>query len=130
MKTFFGTFIGIISAFIVMLLIEKAGRSSYPMPTEFDFIHPYEIPTGLLIAVIIAHSVSLLVGLIIARLIDRETKFPIYIIAIFLLFGTVANMFFNEHPLWFMIADLGFFLLIAVSFILIVKKRDAKKVKS
>ena len=64
------------------------------------------IPTGSYICVAIAHGLGLLFGLVVARLIEKENRYPIFIIVGFIFFGTVANLFMLPHPLWFGVLDI------------------------
>jgi hypothetical protein len=125
MKIGLATFIGLIVCFLSTLLLELAGHSLFPIPFEVDFNNLEEfnakrhlIPTGAYICVMIAHVVSLVLGLITTRRIMNTTMIPLYIIAGFLLFGTIANAVSIPHPLWFEILEIT--VLTAIAFLMLL----------
>lgn len=129
MKTFLATFVGVIVAMILMMGIQMLGHTLFPVPFEVNPNEPEKmvenmhlIPLGALIVVIMAHGLGLLGGLITARMIDKKTTFPVYIIVGFLMLGTVANLAMIPHPVWFAIADVTVMILVALPFILRKRK--------
>ena len=114
MKLMYATFAGVIAAFISMMFLEGLGHSLFPIPFEVDPNNIeaiagklHLIPAKMYISVIIAHGLGLLIGLLIAKAIDKTSKISLYIIAGFFLVGTVANLFMIPHPIWFAIADIS-----------------------
>jgi hypothetical protein len=113
MKIFLATFIGLVVCFFATPLLELIGHSLFPVPFKVDFsnmedfnTNKHLIPTGAYISVALAHAISLVIGLIVARMIEKTDMIPLYIIAGFILFGTVANAFGIPHPTWFKILDI------------------------
>ena len=124
MKTFLATFIGIVVAMLVMMGIQMLGHTLFPTPPEINPNDPesisqniHLIPLGSLIMVIVAHGLSVLGGLLTAKVIDKNSKYSIYIISGFLLFGTIANLALIQHPIWFSIVDVLVMIAIPLPFI-------------
>lgn len=124
MKIFLATFIGLIAAFISLGLLELLGHKLFPVPFEIDISNPEGlreqialIPKSSMISVVVAHGVGLLIGLLVARLIEKQSIIPLAIIALFTLIGTIANLAMIPHPMWFMIADVSIILAVGGAFI-------------
>lgn len=131
MKLLYATFAGVIAAFISMMFLEGLGHSLFPIPFEIDPNNLdalteklHLIPTKMYIAVIAAHGLGLLIGLLIAKSIDKTSKISLYIIAGFFLVGTVANLFMIPHPVWFAVADVA---IVALTGLLIIRRPLAVK---
>ena len=109
MKIFLATFVGLIACFLSVGLIERLGFMIFPIPFKIDPNNFEEkqnlISVGSYVTVIIAHGIGLLIGLIIARLIDRNTLLPIGIIATFMLIEVIANLFMVSNPVWFSVFE-------------------------
>ena len=121
MKLFYATFAGVIAAFISMMFLEGLGHSMFPIPFEIDPNNIgaiaqklHLIPVEMYISVVFAHGIGLLLGLLIAKAIDKGSKISLYIIAGFFLIGTVSNLFMIPHPMWFAIADIGMVALVGI----------------
>ena len=114
MKLFYATFAGVIAAFISMMFLEGLGHSMFPIPFEID---PNDIgaiadklhliPVQMYLSVVAAHGLGLLIGLLIAKAIDKTSRISLYIIAGFFLIGTIANLSMIPHPMWFAVADVA-----------------------
>lgn len=121
MKLFYATFAGVLAAFISMMFLEGLGHSLFPIPFEVDPENLdsiadklHLIPVQMYISVVFAHGIGLLIGLLIAKSIDKTSKISLYIIAGFFLVGTVVNLFMIPHPIWFAFADLGIVVLVSL----------------
>src|SRR5690606_23550636 len=121
MKLFYATFAGVIAAFISMMFLEGLGHSLFPIPFEIDPNNIeaiaeklHLIPTEMYLSVVVAHGLGLLIGLLIAKAIDKTSKISLYIIAGFFLVGTFMNLFMIPHPMWFAIADVGIVALVGI----------------
>lgn len=119
MKSFLATFVGLIGAFVTMILLEIVGHLLFPTPRAIEAAGQSElqanlanIPTGAYFSVALAHGAGLFIGLLIARAIDRSTMVGMYIIAVFLLLGTISNLFQLPHPVWFAILDVALVVLV------------------
>jgi hypothetical protein len=77
------------------------------------------IPVQMYISVVVAHGLGLLIGLLIAKAIDKTSKISLYIIAGFFLIGTIANLSMIPHPMWFAVADIA---VIALVGLLMIRK--------
>lgn len=134
MKIFFATFIGLIVAFMATPLLELVGHYFFPVPFKVDFSNMEEfnankhlIPTGAYISVALSRGVSLALGLITARLIEKIDLIPMYIIAGFILFGTIANAFGLPHPTWFKVLEITIVITVSLGLILYYFKRTPKQ---
>lgn len=114
MKLFYATFAGVIAAFISMMFLEGLGHSMFPIPFEIDSKNIgaiasklHLIPVQMYISVVVAHGLGLLIGLLIAKAIDKTSRISLYIIAGFFLIGTIANLTMIPHPMWFAVADVA-----------------------
>ena len=119
MKSFLATFVGLTGAFVTMIILEIVGHLLFPTPLAVEAAGQSElqanlvnIPTGAYVTVALAHGAGLLVGLLIARAIDRASMIGMYIIAVFLLLGTISNLFQLPHPVWFAILDIAIVLVV------------------
>jgi hypothetical protein len=133
MKIISATFVGLIVCFLTTILLELAGHSLFPVPFKVDFTNMeafnanrHLIPTGAYICVMIAHVVSLVLGLITAHNIVNTTMIPLYIIAGFMLFGTVTNVLTIPHPLWFEILEITVVTAVSILMLFIYYKRIVK----
>ncbi|MDX2359358.1 MAG: hypothetical protein QNK23_01035 [Crocinitomicaceae bacterium] len=129
MKSFLATFIGVFVAIFAMMGIQMVGHNVFPVPPEINFEDPaslsenmHLIPAGSFIFILLAHSLGQLFGLLTAKLIDKTSAYPVYIIAGFLLLGTVANLVMIPHPVWFSIVDVLLMIAVALPFVLSKKK--------
>jgi len=130
MKLFYATFAGVIAAFISMMFLEGLGHSLFPIPFEVDPKNLealaeklHLIPMEMYLSVVFAHGLGLLIGLLIAKTIDKTSKISLYIISGFFLIGTIANLSMIPHPMWFAIADIGIVAL--VGFLMITRPLPA-----
>ena len=81
MKLFYATFAGVIAAFIAMMFLEGLGHSLFPIPFEVDPNNLEAIrekldliPIQMYLSVVFAHGFGLLIGLLIAKTIDKGSK--------------------------------------------------------
>jgi len=121
MKLFYATFAGVIAAFISMMFLEGLGHSLFPLPFKVDPNNIgaiadklHLIPVQMYISVVVAHGLGLLIGLLIAKAIDKTSKISLYIIGGFFLVGTIANLSMIPHPMWFAVADIAMIALIGI----------------
>jgi hypothetical protein len=70
-----------------------------------------------------AHILSILFGLIVARLICKTSNIPIYIVGGLHMLGTVINIIWLTPPLWFIIVDITLPILIILYFLRTKKKQ-------
>ena len=126
MKLFYATFAGVIAAFISMMFLEGLGHSLFPLPFKVDPNNIgaiadklHLIPVQMYISVVVAHGLGLLIGLLIAKAIDKTSKISLYIIGGFFLVGTIANLSMIPHPMWFAIVDIT---IIALVGLLMIRK--------
>ncbi len=126
MKPFLATFLGLIATFAATSGLVALTHVLFPIPAELmtgDEVNIELIPTVSYVGVALAHGLGLLIGLLVARSIDKMTIYPLYILAGFFLLGTVANLYAIPHPLWFAIADIGIMLIIGFFVIFATHRR-------
>ena len=105
---------GLITAFVLIMLIEKLGHFIYPPPPDLDFsdpeaIRPYiaTLPFPALMFPMLAWMTGAFVGSLVACLIGiaRPMAFAV-IVGGLVLAGTVSNLIVIPHPLWFSVLSL------------------------
>jgi len=98
-----------VTAFVLIALVEKLGHILYPPPPDLDFsdmdaIRPYiaSLPLWVLLFPIFAYFIGAFSGALVASYIGtaRPMIFAA-IIGLFVLAGTIANLIWIPHPLWF-----------------------------
>lgn len=111
LRSILGVVAGLISAFVVISVVEMLGHVIYPPPAGIDFSDPESIrkvmgdlPFGSLVFVLMAWLIGTLVGTLIAGSIARK-KERLFgsIVGGLLLVSGIANMVMIPHPVWFMI---------------------------
>lgn len=100
---------GIITAFVMIMLIEKLGHIIYPPPSDLDFsdpesMRPYiaTLPFLALLFPMIAWVVATFAGTVLACKIG--TANPLAFAAVvggLVLAATIANLIMIPHPVWF-----------------------------
>jgi len=105
---------GIVTAFVMIMLIEKLGHIIYPPPTDLDVsnpdvMRPYiaTLPFLALLFPMIAWVVATFAGTVVACKIG--TANPLLFAAAvggLVLAGTIANLIMIKHPLWFSLVSL------------------------
>lgn len=103
---------GLVTAFALIYAIELLGHTFYPPPEGLDFsdpdvMQPYiaSLPIAALLFPMVAWFVGTFVGSLVASAIG--TARPIVfatIVGMLVLAGTIANLIWIPHPLWFSIA--------------------------
>ena len=106
---------GIVTAFVLIMLIEKLGHSIYPPPPDIDFsdpeaMRPYiaTLPFLALLFPMIAWVVATFAGTALACKIG--TANPLAFAAVvggLVLAGTIANLIVIPHPVWFSAVSLA-----------------------
>ena len=105
---------GIVTAFVMIMLIEKLGHIIYPPPADLDVsnpdvMRPYiaTLPFLALLFPMIAWVVATFAGTVLACKIG--TGNPLLFAATvggLVLAGTIANLIMIKHPLWFSLVSL------------------------
>jgi len=123
MRNILATIIGFITASVTVYIIENLiGHNLFPLP---DGAEPLNIkwlsdnmnliPVGMKICVVIGHFVGIVIGMLIAAKISKQSKIPSYIVGILMLAATFFNIVMLPKELWFTLSDgllviVGFFL--------------------
>lgn len=105
---------GVVTAFVLILVVEKLGHLIYPPPADLDFsdpeaIRPYmaTLPFLALLVPMIAWVVGTFVGSVVASKIG--TANPLLFAGVvggLVLAATIANLIMIPHPVWFSIVSL------------------------
>lgn len=105
---------GVVTAFVLILVVEKLGHLIYPPPADLDFsdpeaIRPYmaTLPFVALLFPMIAWVVGAFAGSLLASKIG--TANPLLFAGIvggLVLAATIANLIMIPHPVWFSIVSL------------------------
>lgn len=130
MKPFIAAIAGILSAIVFVRLGEMAGHFLFPLDAaqlNIDNISMRDLmlhlPLKVLLSVVVAHFIGLIIGLFVARLIDKSTMLPLYFVSGIMLLLSLINVLILPHPMWFVLADLGLQLLVAILFFRVVRKK-------
>ncbi len=107
--------IGIITAFVTVMLIDKVGHMVYPIPagldlTDPDAIRPYlaTLPVGAILFVLASSVVAAFDGTLIACLIgNMKARVSGSVVGGFVFAASVANFIAIPHPLWLALATLA-----------------------
>ena len=118
-RSIFGLFTGIISAVLVISLVEMMSLAVYTPPDGYDpadlkkeISLPLESTTGELILVIIAFALgSMAGGLLVGIIGGKKEKLVAFLLGSFLMvLGFFKLIYAPEYPLWFWIMALGVFI--------------------
>ena len=101
---------GVVTAGIVVGLVEALGHLIYPPPEGIDLNNPEDremlmqvIPFGAQISVVIAWFLGALAGASVGGWIGRS-KIPGWVVAVFMLAASIATTQMFPHPVWMIIA--------------------------
>lgn len=102
---------GVVTAFVLIMLIEKLGHMIYPPPTDLDWsdpaaVRPYmaTMPVLALLFPMFAWMIATFVGSLLGCFIGTARPLAFAgIVGGLVLAGTVANLIVIPHPLWFSI---------------------------
>lgn len=129
MKPFIAAIAGILTAVLLTRLGEMAGNYLFPLDSaqlNLDNISMRDLmlhlPVKVLLSVVVAHFIGLIIGLFVARLIDKSTMLPLYFVSGIMLLLSLINVLILPHPVWFVVLDLGLLILIGVLFIRLFSK--------
>lgn len=109
-----GAIAGVVTAFVLVMLIEKVGHLIYPPPTDLDFsdpeaIRPYmaTLPFLALLFPMIAWVIGTFAGALLASKIGTVNPLVFAgIVGGLVLVATIANLIMIPHPVWFSIVSL------------------------
>lgn len=132
MKTFLATVAGLVIGGVMIWALEALGHQLFPLPFELDPQDPkyledlknlmFKIPVESMIAIIVAHIVGVFTGLCVAKVIQKDSAVPVYIIGGLFLFSTGINLMVIPHPVWFSVTDIAGVLIVSLLFIRSVNK--------
>lgn len=105
---------GIVTAFVLVMLIEKVGHLIYPPPADLDFsdpqaVRPYiaTLPFLALLFPMIAWVIGAFSGTVVACKIGTADPLAFAgIVGGLVLAATIANLIVIPHPLWFSVVSL------------------------
>ncbi|MUU78380.1 hypothetical protein [Winogradskyella endarachnes] len=116
MRNVLATIIGLIIASLTVHLFEAViGHNLFPMPanaqlSDMEWIknNMDKIPVGSKIFVVIAHFAGIMVGMIAAAMITKQSIIPSYIVGSLMVIATFATIFMLPKELWFTVSDAVF----------------------
>ena len=116
MRIVFGVLAGIVSGFIVIVLMEQAGILIYPRPADFDVedkiklkLFMEDLPVGAYLFLIFGYGLASLVGGLVAGFVSYVYRFrSALIVGFLLLIGGCINFFYllPYHPPWVTVSTL------------------------
>ena len=101
--------VGLVIAFVLIMVIEKVGHMIYPPPPDLDFsdpeaFRPYvaTLPILALLFPMFAWMIGTFTGSLVACVIGtvRPLAFVV-VVGGLVVAGTIANLIYIPHPLWF-----------------------------
>ncbi len=103
---------GIITAIVLVSIIESIGHRKYPPPTDLDWTDKEAVgafvktlPTGALLYVLAAWVIGAFVGSTVGGLMARPFRvFVAVVVGAFVLMASVFNLVMIPHPVWFAIS--------------------------
>jgi hypothetical protein len=107
--------IGVVMAFVTVMLVDKIGHLVYPLPAGLDFsnpdaVRPYlaTLPVGAFLFILASSVVAAFVGTFIACVIGTA-KPRVFgaVVGGFVFTASVANFIAIPHPLWLVFATLA-----------------------
>lgn len=107
--------LGIVGAFVCIVLVESASHWFWPLPTGLDFNDPAQLanfvgnmPIGALLALVFGWCVGAFVGSAISTRIAPIHKARAALsVFVVLALATCANFLMIPHPLWLLLAATG-----------------------
>ncbi len=116
MNRFLAILAGLISASVVMILIEMLGHQLYPPPANIndpEIMKAFmaNMPLWAFVFILVAYFLGSIAGGLVTSLIAKEKQFQLLIIlgAILTVLG-ILNLLMITHPIWFMIASLAMYI--------------------
>ena len=109
---------GLVTAFVVIFVIEAIGHVFYPPPADVNMKDPESVkilmenaPTGSLIIVLIGWALGSFVGGLVTAVVALRNKVTHSIITgALLMISGIANMIMLPHPVWMWVAGLLIFI--------------------
>ena len=109
-KAILAAIAGVLTAGIVVGVVEAIGHMIFPPPEGLDISNPEDaarimqvIPLGAKIAVVVAWLTGALAGSLVAGWIARSTK-PGWVVAAFMVLASGVTTMMFPHPIWMIIA--------------------------
>ena len=110
---------GLLSAFVVIGLVEAIGMRLYPLPPGMDPRDPNSIkavmanlPRGAMLCVLVAYAAGSVVGgWVAARFAPRAKLTHGMIVGLLLLTAGLLNMSTIPHPAWFWVSSIAIYVL-------------------
>ena len=108
-KNIVAAIVGVITAFVVVGLVEYLGHQIFPPPEGLDLTNPDDqarlmeiIPLGAKIAVVVAWFVGAFAGTYVARKIGA-TSWPSWLVAGLMIAASFFTTMMFPHPIWMVI---------------------------
>jgi MFS family permease len=109
-RTIAGVVVGVVVAWVTIMLAEFASAPLHPMPAGFDMHDPASVaafvatlPIAALLLVLAGWVLGALVGGHVAARLARKPR-PALVVGIVIVVGVIANAAMIPHPLWMTIA--------------------------
>jgi hypothetical protein len=109
-RTIAAAVVGVVAAWVTIMLAEFASAPLHPAPAGFDLRDPAAVaafvatlPVAALLLVLAGWVVGALVGGHVAARIGRTAR-PAWVVGLVIVAGVIANAVMIPHPLWLTIA--------------------------
>jgi hypothetical protein len=104
-----GVLVGLVTAGVVVMLVEVLGGSMFPPAAGFDPAAPdlSLVPAGAIAAVAVAWALGPLVGGLMATLVGKASgPVPAFVVGLFFLAADIANLVMITSPAWLWVVGL------------------------
>lgn len=129
MRVFLAAIFGVLIGGIGIWFFEFLGHYLFPVNFKITTLEEaklmmFKMPALTLVSVIVAQGIGLLIGLMVARLIDKKTLGSLFGVSGILLLMTILNLLVIPHPTWFMVTNLT--VMISISILFIATRKQVK----
>lgn len=105
-----GVLLGLVTAGVVVMLIEALGQSAFPPAAGFDPAAPdlALVPLGAIVAVAMAWALGPVAGGLVATLVGKAlSPVPAFVVGLFFLAADVANLAMIPSPPWLWVVGIA-----------------------
>lgn len=108
MRIVLAIFCGIIVNFLMIYGVEMLVHAFMSVPKlapneKADFTT--SAFSGILVMIFLSHVVGLFLGLLVAKLIEKNSSMPLFFVSLSMIVGSLVNIAMVPHPLWFNLMD-------------------------
>ena len=132
MRRFLAVLAGVVTAVVVIMIVEGINGVIYPLPPGMDPMNPEHVailvakmPMGALVIIAIGHFAGTLFGGLVALKIVQGQRSVGYIFGAIMVALTVANFLIMPHKIGFNLADIAGVLIAILIYMKLIKPATA-----